>query len=260
MIDNENLVINEPTNPNLAVQNPEQLTDQVGSESTPIQVQPEALIQNQATEVEIPVIDEAQINAARAQTFREINDQPLISADPFNDYDAYVKKCDWNYHEIMQRGSLMKTSDLAVQSQLYLSDHKDYRLDHITNVINNFIKAVDDKIQSGQAVKLADRLILDCYKFQNNQTAYIVHLPHSKLPMAVNEWNKLNSVNDENLEIIDTYLKMLMQRLANGHECEFFHQTILVQNRDQQISIYSPAKKEKEGESTHGSKKRSKKS
>ena len=51
-----------------------------------------------------------------------------------------------------------------------------------------------------------------------------------------------------------------MQRLANGHECEFFHQTILVQNRDQQISIYSPAKKEKEGESTHGSKKRSKKS
>ena len=252
MIDNENLVINETTNPDLTMQDPEQLKDLVGSESSPIQSQP--------TEVEIPIVDEAQISAHRAKTFRENNDQPLISAEPFNDYHAYVKKCDWNYQEIMQRGSLMKTSDLAVQTQLYLSDHKDYKLDDITNIINTFIKAVDDTLQSGQAVKLADRLILDRYKFQNNQKAYIVHLPHSKLPMAANEWNKVNSVNDENFEIIDTYLKMLMQRLANGHECEFFHQTILVQNRDQQISIYSPAKKEKESELTHGSKKRSKKS
>lgn len=118
---------------------------------------------------------------------KAMNATPLFSADPLENYEAYIQKVNQNYQNIIARNSLTTINHLATYTQLYLSDQKEYEIAKVEQVINQFINAIQNHLQIGKAVRLSDLLILDIYNFKDakGKTVPYVHHSDSKVPVEV---------------------------------------------------------------------------
>ena len=209
-----------------------------------------------------PIINQELDLNTQAQIINDANATPLINADPLENYPVYASKVNQNYQTIASRNSITTTTHLATYTQLYLSDQKDYPFDDVHNKITNFINVVAKQIASGMAIQLSPILTLYDYQFKDqkvNQCAYVVSVPNSKVPITKTNWQDL--VNQDDFEIIETYLKIFNNLLAKNYDCEFFPNTVLVQHNHQQISIYFPTNYQpNQNQGQENVKKRSKKS
>lgn len=231
------------------------LVDQQALELQP----PESNYEVEPVANDAQLVSEPEDPVAKAKA---INAIPLFSADPLENYDAYIQKVNQNYQNIIARNSLTTISHLATYTQLYLSDQKEYEIADVEQVINKFIVAIQAHLQAGKAVRLSDLLILDIYNFKDakGKTVPYVHHPDAKAPVEVISWQSL--VNDQDFEIIDTYLKILSDLLAKSYDCQLFANSVLIQNNERRISLYFAASSKTHPNIEEGkhAKKRSKKS
>lgn len=217
-------------------------TDQNSQVNNSLQTN-DSVVSEQALELQPPqansiIADESEDLVAKAKA---INATPLFSADPLENYEAYVQKVNQNYQNIIARNSLTTSAHLATYTQLYLSDQKEYEIADVEQVIKKFIDAVQAHLQAGKAVRLSDLLILDTYSFKDakGKTVPYVHHSDSKVPVEIISWQTL--VNDQDFEVIDTYLKLLIDLLSKSYDCQFFTNSVLIQNNDRRISLYFAA-------------------
>lgn len=163
-------------------------TDQNSQVNNSLQTN-DSVVSEQALELQPPqansiIADESEDLVAKAKA---INATPLFSADPLENYEAYVQKVNQNYQNIIARNSLTTSAHLATYTQLYLSDQKEYEIADVEQVIKKFIDAVQAHLQAGKAVRLSDLLILDTYSFKDakGKTVPYVHHSDSKVPVEI---------------------------------------------------------------------------
>lgn len=171
--------------------------------------------------------------------FKELNAQPLSSVDSYSNYNLVLNKSIWNYNEIEQRNTKMQSIDLALQTHIYLYDGIIIPLDEVQETISNFIVAVQTNVIAGYPVILNSALIVDALRFEKSKIIPI-SIANPKLipPIGVIEWQSFVSDKGNNHLIIETYIKLLDNALNNGHECEFYNETILVRNASGITSLY----------------------
>lgn len=170
---------------------------------------------------------------------KDLNAQPLSSVDSYSNYNLVLNKSIWNYNEVEQRKTKLKIIDLALQTHVYLYDGVVVPLDEVQSTILNFISAVKANIVSGYPVILNSALIIDALRFDKAKLIPIT-IANPKLvpPIGVIEWQSFVSEKGNNFLIIEAFIKLLDNALSNGHECEFFHDTIMVRNASGITSLF----------------------
>ena len=173
------------------------------------------------------------------QHFDDLNAKPLSSVDSYADYNLVLNKSIWNYNEVEQRNTKLKLIDLALQTHIYLYDGEVIPLDEVKRLIENFVEAVKENIVAGYPVILNSALIVDIIRFDKSKVIPIT-IANPKLipPIGVVEWQSFVKNTDKNHLVIETFIKLLDNALSNGHECEFFPETIMVRNASGITSLY----------------------
>lgn len=174
-----------------------------------------------------------------SEHFNDLNAQPLSSIDSYSNYNLVLNKSIWNYNEVEQRNTKFKVVDLALQTQIYLYDGKVIDLEEVKTIITNFIEAVQDNIVAGYPVILNSALIVDIIRFDKSKIIPItIANPALIPPIGVVEWQSFVNDVDNNHLVIQTFIKLLDNALSNGHECEFFPETIMVRNNSGVTSLF----------------------
>lgn len=174
-----------------------------------------------------------------SEHFNDLNAQPLSSIDSYSNYNLVLNKSIWNYNEVEQRNTKFKVVDLALQTQIYLYDGKVIDLEEVKTIITNFIEAVQDNIVAGYPVILNSALIVDIIRFDKSKIIPItIANPALIPPIGVVEWQSFVNDVDNNHLVIKTFIKLLDNALSNGHECEFFPETIMVRNNSGITSLF----------------------
>lgn len=174
-----------------------------------------------------------------SEHFNDLNAQPLSSIDSYSNYNLVLNKSIWNYNEVEQRNTKFKIVDLALQTQIYLYDGKVIDLEEVKTIITNFIEAVQDNIVAGYPVILNSALIVDIIRFDKSKIIPItIANPALIPPIGVVEWQSFVNDVDNNHLVIQTFIKLLDNALSNGHECEFFPETIMVRNNSGITSLF----------------------
>ncbi|MBR2849253.1 MAG: hypothetical protein IKB83_01950, partial [Mycoplasmataceae bacterium] len=163
--------------------------------------------------------------------FNDLNAQPLSSIDSYSNYNLVLNKSIWNYNEIEQRNTKFQLLDLALQTHIYLYDGEIIPFEELKTLLDNFIETVKENIIAGYPVILNSALIVDVIRFDKSKVIPIA-IANPKLipPIGVVEWQSLVKNEKKNHLIINAFIKLLDNALENGHECEFFPETILVRN------------------------------
>lgn len=169
----------------------------------------------------------------------DLNAQPLSSVDSYANYNLVLNKSIWNYNEVEQRNTKMKLIDLALQTHIYLYDGTVIPVQKVYNLLENFVEAVKENICAGYPVILNSALIVDIIRF-DKQKVIPITIANPKLipPIGVVEWQSFVKDTDKNHLIIEAFIKLLDNALSNGHECEFFPNTIMVRNASGVTSLY----------------------
>lgn len=174
-----------------------------------------------------------------SEHFNDLNAQPLSSIDSYSNYNLVLNKSIWNYNEVEQRNTKFKVVDLALQTQIYLYDGKVIDLEEVKTIITNFIEAVQDNIVAGYPVILNSALIVDIIRFDKSKIIPItIANPALIPPIGVVEWQSFVNDVENNHLVIQTFIKLLDNALSNGHECEFFPETIMVRNNSGVTSLF----------------------
>ncbi|PAK21578.1 hypothetical protein CJJ23_01345 [Mycoplasmopsis agassizii] len=161
---------------------------------------------------------------------KDLNAKPLSGLDSYDSYDLVLNKSSWNYGEIMSRNTAFTIKDLALQTQLYLYDGKIVELSKIEDYIHQFISDVVKHIANGYAVLLNPIIIFDTVRFAKTSVLPItVANPKLMSPVNLIEWDQFVSGEDRR-QIIDTFIIMIENALSNGHEVEFFKESLLIRN------------------------------
>ena len=171
--------------------------------------------------------------------FNDLNAQPLSSIDSYSNYNLVLNKSIWNYNEIEQRNTKFQLLDLALQTHIYLYDGEIIPFEELKTLLDNFIETVKENIIAGYPVILNSALIVDVIRFDKSKVIPIA-IANPKLipPIGVVEWQSLVKNEKKNHLIINAFIKLLDNALENGHECEFFPETILVRNASGITSLY----------------------
>lgn len=129
--------------------------------------------------------------------------------------------------------------DLALQTHIYLYDGNIIPIEEVKNLLDNFVEAVKENIVAGYPVILNSALIVDVIRFDKSKVIPIT-IANPKLipPIGVVEWQSFVKDTDKNHLIIKTFIMLLDNALSNGHECEFFPETIMVRNASGITSLY----------------------
>lgn len=171
--------------------------------------------------------------------FNDLNAKPLSSVDSYANYNLVLNKSIWNYNEVEQRNTKMKLIDLALQTHIYLYDGEIIPLDEVKELLENFVEAVKENIVAGYPVILNSALIVDIIRFDKSKIIPIT-IANPKLipPIGVVEWQSFVKNSGKNHLVIEAFIKLLDNALSNGHECEFFPETIMVRNASGITSLY----------------------
>lgn len=171
--------------------------------------------------------------------FNDLNAKPLSSADSYANYNLVLNKSIWNYNEVEQRNTKLKLIDLALQTHIYLYDGTIVPLEEVHSLLKNFIDTVKENIVAGYPVILNSALIVDVIRFDKSKVIPIT-IANPKLipPIGVVEWQSFVKNDEKNHTIIGAFIKLLDNALSNGHECEFFPDTIMVRNVSGITSLY----------------------
>lgn len=170
---------------------------------------------------------------------KDLNAQPLSSVDSYSDYNLVLNKSIWNYNEVEQRQTKLQVLDLALLTHIYIYDGVVIPLDEVQKTINNFLDAVQANVLSGYPVILNSSLIMDVLRFDKSKVIPItVTNPHLIPPMGVIDWQTFVPNEANNYLIIEAFIKILDNALNNGHECEFYPDTIMVRNASGVTSLF----------------------
>lgn len=170
---------------------------------------------------------------------KDLNAQPLSSVDSYSDYNLVLNKSIWNYNEVEQRQTKLQVLDLALLTHIYIYDGVVIPLDEVQKTINNFLDAVQTNVLSGYPVILNSSLIMDVLRFDKSKVIPItVTNPHLIPPMGVIDWQTFVPNEANNYLIIEAFIKILDNALNNGHECEFYPDTIMVRNASGVTSLF----------------------
>lgn len=163
--------------------------------------------------------------------FKDLNAQPLSSVDSYSNYNLVLNKSIWNYNEVNQRNTKLQILDLALQTHIYMYDGVVIPLDRVEKVLNTFVYSVQANLAKGHSVVLNASLVLEALHFDKNKTIPIaIANPGLASPIGLVEWQTFVPVQGTDHQIIETFILLLDNALNNGHECEFFPETILVRN------------------------------
>ncbi|OYD26984.1 hypothetical protein EI74_0366 [Mycoplasma testudineum] len=162
----------------------------------------------------------------------DYNRKPLSGLDSYDSYALVLNKAEWNFNELKERNTAFSVVDMALQTHLYLYDGEIISIEKIESVIREFIQSVALRMASGNAVLLNPILIMDTVRFDNTSVLpIIVANPKLMSPMNIIEWTSVvKDSSKDKMKIIDVYLKMLENALSNGHEVEFFENSLIVRN------------------------------
>lgn len=189
------------------------------------------------------VVEEARLRKEKieglSEHFNDLNAKPLSSVDSYANYNLVLNKSIWNYNEVEQRNTKLTLMDLALQTHIYLYDGNIIPIEEVKNLLDNFVEAVKENIVAGYPVILNSALIVDVIRFDKSKVIPIT-IANPKLipPIGVVEWQSFVKDTDKNHLIIKTFIMLLDNALSNGHECEFFPETIMVRNASGITSLY----------------------
>lgn len=174
-----------------------------------------------------------------SEHFNDLNAKPLSSVDSYANYNLVLNKSIWNYNEVEQRNTKLTLMDLALQTHIYLYDGDIIPVEEVKNLLDNFVETVKENIVAGYPVILNSALIVDVIRFDKSKVIPIT-IANPKLipPIGVVEWQSFVKDVDKNHLVIKTFIMLLDHALSNGHECEFFPETIMVRNASGITSLY----------------------
>lgn len=176
---------------------------------------------------------------ALEQQYKDLNAKPLASIDSYENYNLVLNKSVWNYNEIKQRNTKFTFKDLVLQTHIYIYDGSVIEIPVIEQKITNFLNLVFESIIKGAPVILNPILIIDSLRFDKNKIVPVT-IANPKLlpPLGVIEWQHIVPDKDDNFLIIDAFIKLIDSALANGHEVEFFPETVMVRGISGITSMY----------------------
>lgn len=173
------------------------------------------------------------------KNYDELNANPLVGVDSYESYSLVLNKSAWNYNEIKQRGTSFSILDMALQTHLYMYDGKTIDISYIQKILKTFVLNVFAKITRGVPVVINPVIIFDAVRFDKSKVLpVVVANPKLMPPLGVVEWDTIVDEDEEIKDIISTFIKLLENALTNGHEIEFFEDSLLARNIDGITSLF----------------------